>query len=68
MQLIDFIPHSKLQTKSTLVQKPRFQVIDAHNHINAIFNPSETLSGQELLEKNGYCWRKGLRGFGWRLG
>ena len=33
MQLTDFRPQSKLVTKTTLVDKPRFQVIDAHNHL-----------------------------------
>jgi predicted TIM-barrel fold metal-dependent hydrolase len=49
MQLIDYTPRSKLQVKTTLVQKPRFPVIDAHNHINATFAPSESTSIQGLL-------------------
>lgn len=33
MLLKDFRPQSKLVTKTTLVNKPRFPVIDAHNHL-----------------------------------
>lgn len=33
MQLKDFKPQSKLVTKTTLVNRPRFPVIDAHNHL-----------------------------------
>jgi predicted TIM-barrel fold metal-dependent hydrolase len=33
MLLADFHPTSKLSTKSTLVDRPRFPVIDAHNHL-----------------------------------
>ena len=33
MLLENFRPQSKLVTKTTLVQKPKFPVIDAHNHL-----------------------------------
>ena len=33
MLLGNYRPHSKLVTKTTLVDKPRFPVIDAHNHL-----------------------------------
>jgi len=33
MQLTDFRPKSKLVTKVTEVLRPRFPVIDAHNHL-----------------------------------
>jgi predicted TIM-barrel fold metal-dependent hydrolase len=33
MLLTDFRPRSQLVTKTTLVEKPRFAVIDAHNHL-----------------------------------
>ncbi len=50
MQLSDFAPHSKLEIKNRRFHKPRFPVIDAHNHIGAALNPSEKISAQELLE------------------
>jgi len=37
MLLKDFHPQSKLVTKTTLVNKPRFPVIDAHNHLGEAF-------------------------------
>ena len=37
MLLNDFRPVSKLVTKTTLVEKPRFPVIDAHNHLGYPF-------------------------------
>lgn len=37
MLLKDFRPASKLVTKETLVDKPRFPVIDAHNHLGDSF-------------------------------
>lgn len=37
MQLTDFRPKSKLVTKVTEVLKPRFPVIDAHNHLGEPF-------------------------------
>jgi len=37
MQLENFRPQSKLVTKTTLVNKPKFPVIDAHNHLGDPF-------------------------------
>jgi predicted TIM-barrel fold metal-dependent hydrolase len=37
MQLEEFRPHSKLVTKTTAVNYPRFPVIDAHNHLGEQF-------------------------------
>ena len=37
MLLENFRPQSKLVTKTTLVNKPRFPVIDAHNHLGEPF-------------------------------
>jgi predicted TIM-barrel fold metal-dependent hydrolase len=37
MQLEHYRPHSKLVTHASLIEKPRFPVIDAHNHLNADF-------------------------------
>lgn len=33
MKLEDFTPRSKLVLKTTMVEKPRFPVVDAHNHL-----------------------------------
>lgn len=37
MLLENFRPQSKLRTKTTLVNKPKFAVIDAHNHLGEPF-------------------------------
>lgn len=37
MLLQNFCPRSKLVTKTTRVEKPRFSVIDAHNHLGEPF-------------------------------
>ena len=37
MLLENFRPQSKLVTKTTLVNKPKFPVIDAHNHLREPF-------------------------------
>src|SRR5689334_25447460 len=37
MLLQNFRPRSKLVTKTTLVNKPKFPVIDAHNHLREPF-------------------------------
>jgi predicted TIM-barrel fold metal-dependent hydrolase len=37
MELQNFIPHSKLVTKTTLIEKPRFPAIDSHNHLGEEF-------------------------------
>jgi predicted TIM-barrel fold metal-dependent hydrolase len=37
MELQNFYPRSKLVTKTTLVEKPRFPAFDAHNHLGEDF-------------------------------
>jgi predicted TIM-barrel fold metal-dependent hydrolase len=37
MELSNFNPQSKLVTKTTIVDKPRFPAIDAHNHLGEAF-------------------------------
>ena len=37
MKLTDFKPKSQLVTKTTLINKPKFPVIDAHNHLGDPF-------------------------------
>ena len=37
MILNDYRPKSALKTKTTLFKKPRFPVIDAHNHLSGMF-------------------------------
>jgi predicted TIM-barrel fold metal-dependent hydrolase len=37
MELAAFIPRSKLVTRITLVERPRFPAIDAHNHLGEAF-------------------------------
>ena len=37
MLLEDYRPRSQLIAKTALVEKPRFPVIDAHNHLGAAF-------------------------------
>jgi hypothetical protein len=37
MLLENFRPRSKLVTKTTLVNRPKFPVIDAHNHLGDSF-------------------------------
>jgi predicted TIM-barrel fold metal-dependent hydrolase len=37
MELQNFTPQSKLVTKTTLVEKPRFPAFDAHNHLGEAF-------------------------------
>jgi len=37
MELEAFYPHPALVTKTTLVEKPRFPAIDAHNHLGDEF-------------------------------
>jgi Amidohydrolase len=37
MNLEDYKPHSRLETRETQVLKPRFPVIDAHNHLDDDF-------------------------------
>lgn len=33
MELKDFRPQAKLVTRRTMIDRPRFPVIDAHNHL-----------------------------------
>lgn len=68
MLLTNFRPKSQLVTKSSLVEKPRFPVIDAHNHLGAPFGGgwdkkplSELL---DLLDKAGVTHYLDLDG-GW---
>jgi predicted TIM-barrel fold metal-dependent hydrolase len=37
MELENFLPQSKLVTKTTLIEKPHFPAIDAHNHLGEDF-------------------------------
>ena len=37
MLLKDYRPQSKLVTRETRVESPRFPAIDAHNHLSAVF-------------------------------
>jgi predicted TIM-barrel fold metal-dependent hydrolase len=37
MLLKNYRPYSKLVTKSTIVEKPKFPVVDAHNHLGGSF-------------------------------
>ena len=38
MQLADYRPRSRLRLPRHLVEKPRFGVIDAHNHLGETFS------------------------------
>lgn len=52
MKLEDFRPKSKLVTLATLVDKPRFPVIDAHNHLGPEFGGGwDTRPLAELLDQ-----------------
>jgi len=52
MLLQNFRPRSKLVTKTTLVEKPRFPVIDAHNHLGEPFGGGwDKRPLAELLER-----------------
>lgn len=42
LKLSDFHPRSSLTTKVTLVEKPRFAVIDYHNHLDSL-DPNQVL-------------------------
>jgi predicted TIM-barrel fold metal-dependent hydrolase len=51
MLLENYRPKSQLVTRSTLVEKPRFPVIDAHNHLGEAFGGSwDHKSLRELLD------------------
>ena len=42
MQLEEYRPRPMLVTKQTLIDKPRFPVIDAHNHLSDEFGGTWT--------------------------
>lgn len=51
MLLSEYTPTSKLQVKSTQIDRPRFPVIDAHNHLGSVFGGDlGKRSVNELLE------------------
>ena len=51
MLLENYCPKSALQTKTTQVTKPRFPVIDAHNHLSGTFGGGwDQRPVQELLD------------------
>jgi len=37
MDLADYMPRPMLVVKQTVVEQPRFPVVDAHNHLGAMF-------------------------------
>jgi len=49
MELQDFKPQSKLVTRTTLIEKPRFPVFDAHNHLGEDFGGWDKRPLPELL-------------------
>ena len=51
MKLSNYRPRSKLITKTTQIEKPRFPVIDAHNHLGEEFGGSwDRRPVQELID------------------
>ncbi len=51
MQLSDFQPRPRLEVKHTLIEQPRFRVIDAHNHLSPPFGGDwDTRPVSELLD------------------
>jgi predicted TIM-barrel fold metal-dependent hydrolase len=48
--LTDFQPQPKLVTKTTLVEKPRFPVIDAHNHLGEFGGSWENRPVSDVLD------------------
>lgn len=51
LRLVDFEPVSQLVTKQTLIEKPRFPVIDAHNHLGGAFGGGwDKRPVEELIE------------------
>jgi predicted TIM-barrel fold metal-dependent hydrolase len=50
MRLENFRPQSKLVTKTTLVERPRFPVVDAHNHLSMFGDRQPRRSLTELLD------------------
>ena len=61
MLLENFRPRSRLVTKTTLVNEPRFRVIDAHNHLGEVFGggwDKKPLSQLlDLVETYRICYR-----------
>ena len=52
MQLEDYRPQSKLVTRETRVEQPRFPVVDAHNHLGGDFGGGwDQKPLRELLER-----------------
>ena len=52
MLLKDFRPRSKLVVKATPIVKPKFAVVDAHNHLSNMFGGNwEQRSITELLDR-----------------
>ncbi len=51
MLLENYRPHSKLITKTTLVEQPRFPVVDAHNHLSMFGASEHRPSLAELLDR-----------------
>lgn len=64
MQLENYLPRPALVTKTTPIDRPRFPVIDCHNHLSDVFGGDSIDWTQrplpELLERLDRC---GLRGF-----
>jgi predicted TIM-barrel fold metal-dependent hydrolase len=51
LRLVDYIPVSKLVVPQTLVERPRFPVVDAHNHLGGEFGSGwDQRPVEELLE------------------
>ena len=51
MHLAEYKPRSKLVTGSNKVEKPRYPVIDAHNHLGEAFGGSwDQRPAQELID------------------
>ena len=69
MLLENFHPQSKLVTRTTVVDKPKFPVIDAHNHLAEPFGGGwDKKPLNELLDVLDAAGVTHLRGLGWRLG
>src|SRR5260370_34469831 len=50
LYLSEFEPRSRLEVKRTEITKPRFPVIDAHNHLAPPFGDWESRPVSELLD------------------
>lgn len=51
LRLRDYQPRARLVVPETRVDRPRFPVIDAHNHLGEAFSDGHTLSVAELLDR-----------------